>query len=95
MTPVFLVISYDIPDDKRRLKLSRLLLDHGGERVQYSVFECHITQRNLERLRQRIERIYDAEKDSVRFYFLCESCRPKALYMGVAKPVEEPGLIIL
>ncbi len=36
----FVVVAYDIPDDKRRLKVMNTLLDYGGTRVNYSVFEC-------------------------------------------------------
>jgi len=32
------LISYDVPDDQRRLKIMHLL-EGLGERVQYSVFE--------------------------------------------------------
>ncbi len=32
------LISYDIPDDRRRTKLAHFLLDYG-DRVHYSVFE--------------------------------------------------------
>jgi len=92
---MFRVIRYDIPDNKRRLKVAKTLLDNGGERVQLSVFECHITPRYYERLRQRLERLYKAEEDSLRFYVLCETCQPKTVYMGVAKPIEEPGLPII
>ncbi len=92
---MFVIISYDIPNDKRRLKVAKTLLDHGGERVQFSVFECHITPRNLERLQERLRKLYNDAEDSVRFYLLCESCRPKASYWGVAKAIDEPGLLIL
>ena len=92
---MFILISYDVPDDKRRLKMAKLLLDYGGERVQKSVFECYITPRNLERLQERVRKLYNEAEDSIRFYTLCESCKPKAVYMGVAKPIDEPGLLIL
>ena len=92
---MFILVSYDVPDDKRRLKMAKLLLDYGGERVQKSVFECYIIQRNFDRLQERIRKVYNEKEDSVRFYFLCDGCRPKALYLGVAKPIDEPGLIIL
>lgn len=92
---MFILVSYDVPDNKRRLKIANTLLDFGGERVQYSVFECHITQRNLDRLQARLAKLIDKEEDSIRFYPLCESCRPKVLLLGIAKPTEEPGLRIL
>lgn len=92
---LFVLISYDIPDDKRRLKMARLLLDCGGERVQYSVFECHITARNLQSLQARAKKILEEEEDSLRIYSLCENCRPKMKLLGVAKATEEPGLRII
>lgn len=92
---MFIIVSYDITNDKRRLKVAKLLLDYGGHRVQRSVFECHITERNLDRLRQRLARLYDEKEDSIRFYFLCENCQPKLLLLGLATPTEEPGLLII
>ncbi|MBR8835369.1 MAG: CRISPR-associated endonuclease Cas2 [Stigonema ocellatum SAG 48.90 = DSM 106950] len=37
------VVAYDVPCDKRRKKISDLLEGYG-QRVQYSVFECLLTQ---------------------------------------------------
>lgn len=91
----FVVVSYDIPDNKRRLKAAKLLLDFGGQRVQRSVFELYITPQHLERLQARLAKLHKAEEDSIRFYFLCATCRPKVIYLGLAQPIEEPGLRIL
>ena len=92
---MFIVVSYDVADDKRRLKLAQALLDFGAERVQRSVFECYIEPRQLERLQGRMRRWLQADEGSVRFYILCESCRPRAECWGVARPSEEPGLRII
>ena len=43
------VISYDIVSDKLRNKVAKILLDYG-KRVQYSVFECYISQKQFEEL---------------------------------------------
>lgn len=91
----FVVISYDVPDNKRRLKVAKLLLDFGAQRVQRSVFELYVTPQHLERLQARLARIHKADEDSIRFYFLCATCRPKVVYMGVAQPIDEPGLLII
>jgi CRISPR-associated protein Cas2 len=91
----FVVISYDIHLDKRRLKVAKLLLDYGSERVQYSVFEVYITPSHLEKLKQRLRKIIKEEEDSVRFYFLCQACRPRIEYVGQAKAIDEPGLLII
>ncbi|MEW6376162.1 MAG: CRISPR-associated endonuclease Cas2, partial [Thermodesulfobacteriota bacterium] len=40
---MFYVVSYDIPDDQRRIKIAKILEDFG-DRVQYSVFECLLEQ---------------------------------------------------
>lgn len=92
---MFVVVSYDIPDDRRRLKIAQTLLDYGGERVQYSVFEMHITARHFERLRRELDAIIDPGEDSVRFYRLCGACQGTVLYLGVARPIDGPGLLII
>ncbi|NET61636.1 MAG: CRISPR-associated endonuclease Cas2 [Symploca sp. SIO2E6] len=43
------VVAYDIPDDKRCKKVSDLLEGYG-KRVQYSVFECVLSQAKYEEL---------------------------------------------
>lgn len=91
----FVVISYDIVDDRRRLKTAKALLDFGGRRVQRSVFECYITPANLEKLRQRLQRLIEESEDSVRFYLLCDECQNVIERMGQAEPIDEPGLLII
>lgn len=91
----FIVISYDIVDDRRRLKTAKALLDFGGRRVQRSVFECYITPANLEKLRQRLQRLIEESEDSVRFYRLCDDCQGVIERMGQAEPIDEPGLLII
>lgn len=91
----FVIISYDIPDDKRRLKVAKLLLDFGAQRVQRSVFELYVTPQHLERLRARLTKLHKPEADSIRFYFLCAACHPRVVYLGLAQPIDEPGLLII
>ena len=38
---MYVVVSYDITNDRRRLKVMKTL-EGFGERVQYSVFECRL-----------------------------------------------------
>ena len=58
------VISYDIPDDERRLKVAKILLDFG-RRVQYSVFEAHLDWSSLENLKERLQKVISQAEDSV------------------------------
>jgi len=80
----FVVVSYDIPSDRRRGKVCKLLKDYG-QRVQYSVFECMLRPEDLKRLRQRLKPLLTPEEDDVRFYRLCETCLRKATVWSTKK----------
>lgn len=91
---MLVVVSYDVPDDRRRLKLAKALKDYG-ERVQYSVFECHLETAQIDRMRARVERLIAAEEDSVRIYRLCGSCAEVVALLGVAHPTLDPDVYVL
>jgi len=78
------VISYDIVDDRKRDKVSRLLLDYGV-RVQYSVFECNISDDLLEKVLSEIAAVIDIAVDSVRCYRLCAGCGERIVNLGREK----------
>jgi CRISPR-associated protein Cas2 len=80
----WLVVSYDIPDDRRRTKLMKTLEGYGS-RVQYSVFECDLRPADLEELQARVRQLIRREEDDVRFYPLCDSCVRKVLMLGKAR----------
>lgn len=82
------VVAYDIPDDRRRLRVAKLLEGYG-ERVQYSVFECVLTPRQFERLWEEIGRRIDGAEDSVRVYRLCEECSRWTRTVGRERPTAE------
>lgn len=69
----FFLVTYDIVDDKIRKKISDTLLDFGGTRVQYSVFECELTPSKFELLYKKLHKLRKAS-DSIRYYFLCKRC---------------------
>ena len=71
-----IVITYDIPSDGRRTKLHSILKSYG-QWMQYSVFECNLSQTEYARLRNRLNKLIKPEEDSIRFYFLCECCQQK------------------
>jgi len=64
----FLVVSYDIPSDRRRLKVMKTL-EGFGARVQYSVFECRLKPAEIAEMRKRLKRLA-GKQDSVRLYFI-------------------------
>ena len=46
---MFVIVSYDIPNDKRRTQVMKTLKDYGAH-VQYSVFECELKPELYRRL---------------------------------------------
>lgn len=73
---MFVVISYDISNNKKRNQVLNELKDYG-HRVQFSVFECDLDQKTINTLRSRLSKLISSKKDSIRYYFLCNSCVAK------------------
>lgn len=78
---MFMVISYDVPDDKRRTKIHKILKSYG-QWMQFSVFECDLTEAEYVKLRTRLAKAIRPEQDSLRFYFLCKCCQDKVERIG-------------
>ena len=91
---MFVVVSYDVASDKRRGKVADILLG-SGERVQFSVFECHLSREELERLRAKLTKVILPAKDSVRFYSLCERCREAVAVAGKGSPTVEQDFYVV
>lgn len=72
---MFVVICYDIPSDRRRAKVAKIL-EGFGARVQKSVFECDLKLPHLQKLKQKLGRVLKDE-DGLRYYYLCGQCLPK------------------
>lgn len=89
---MLIVVSYDLPDDRRRTRLAHALKDFG-ERVQYSVFECRGDRLDL--LREKINKLIDPKEDSVRIYRLCQECRGKVEILGLGEVAEDPDVYVL
>jgi len=90
----FYLVSYDIPDDKRRTKVASLLEDYG-QRVQFSVFEVWLDEAMRRELVDGLNKRIDPEEDSVRLYWLCATCQKKVIALGQGTLPEAPGAIII
>ena len=82
------VIAYDIPSDKRRKNVHKILLGYG-KWTQYSVFECFLTRKQLVLLRARLTEHLVAKQDSVRYYPLCANCVSKVETVGGPPPADD------
>ena len=87
------VVAYDIPSDRRRTKVHKVLCGFG-QWTQYSLFECHLTEKELVTLRGKLDKLLKPEEDSVRFYPLCVPCVAKVVTIGSPKPAEQDVFVI-
>lgn len=90
----FYVVAYDIPDDRRRLRVARLL-ERYGERVQYSVFEMYLTREEWEGLWRALTRMLVEEEDHLRVYRLCLACREAIAVWGQGERTCPPGPVLV
>lgn len=75
--PRRLVVAYDIPSDSARSAVASLLKGFGI-RVQFSVFECHLTGREQRRLVHGLSRLVGPAMDQVGI-FDCADTEPGLL----------------
>jgi len=90
----FTAIAYDVADDRRRVKLARLL-DGVADRVQESVFEGYLDDATLARTIRRVASLIDAEADTVRVYRLCATCRERLRVLGRGEIEKDDETIII
>lgn len=93
MTELYVVVAYDIPDDRRRTKVAKVLAGHG-ERLQYSVFECRLTRVQFLRMREKLREMIVDDEDAVAFYFLCAEDVKKIERVGGRRPLPEGALFV-
>ncbi|HET8631833.1 MAG TPA: CRISPR-associated endonuclease Cas2 [Thermomicrobiales bacterium] len=93
------LIAYDVATDtpagQRRLrKVAQVCVAHG-QRVQKSVFECSLTDAQLEEMLYRLLAIIDDDHDSLRVYRLREPRERYTAVYGVRPAIDlrEPLII--
>lgn len=86
------VAAYDIPDNRRRTKLHRLMQAYGLP-VQRSVFECYLESAERADLTRKAKALLDPREDDLRLYAVCETCRRAAETIGSMWP-ERPLLYL-
>jgi len=91
---MLITVAYDIPDDRRRTKLAEHL-ENFGKRVQLSVFECLLEEKQIERMKAGIVRLVDEAEDTVRIYRLCASCEERVEIVGRGVRSEDPEVYIV
>ncbi|HHT9125973.1 MAG TPA: CRISPR-associated endonuclease Cas2 [Candidatus Brocadiia bacterium] len=91
---MFIVVTYDITDDKRRTNIFKTMKDFGT-RVQYSVFECILTEKVLEKMLEELLKYIHKDEDSIRIYTLCGGCLKNTQLFGKSILTEDEDVYIV
>ena len=95
MAKTFVVVAYDIEDDRRRTKLHNTLMNFGRP-VQYSIFECILSKGDLKKMKAAVERVIKKEeRDAVRYYYLCRNCQERIEVVSGEDVTRERSTIVV
>lgn len=89
----FVLVSYDVEDDRRRTRVHRLLSGFGTW-IQFSVFECYLTRRQQVELAARLAREIQPAHDHIRIYRFCAACESRVEAIGGAQPTEAVAYVV-
>ena len=84
---VFVVVAYDIPQNKRRTKVMKMLEGYG-EHVQESVFECDLKASTYGQMLARLRDLVNLEQDNICLYHLCLGDKRRVEHWGVNRGVQ-------
>jgi CRISPR-associated protein Cas2 len=88
------LVAFDIVSDKIRYRVVKILLKYGS-RVQKSVFECLLNDRQYLEMKHAIDNKIDFSVDSVRYYQLCKNCESTLVISGLGCYIYDEELIII
>jgi len=93
------VITYDVNTEdaggKRRLRQVAKQCVNYGRRVQNSVFECVMDSAKCREVQNKLEKIIDKEKDSLRFYYLGNHYHNKVEHIGAKPSFDIEGVLMV
>ena len=96
---MLVLITYDVNTQdaagRKRLRQIAKQCVNYGQRVQCYVFECLLDAAQCRMLQAKLRSIMDAEKDSLRFYYLGNKYESKIEHFGAKQTYEPEGALIL
>lgn len=96
---MLVLITYDVNTEnaagRSRLRKVAKQCTNYGKRVQNSVFECILDWSQCREVKDKLEKLIDKEKDSLRFYYLGNNYKTKVEHIGAKETfsVEDPLII--
>lgn len=91
------VISYDISNNRLRNKIFKTLKNYG-KHIQFSVFECELSNRQYKALYQELMGLMQGQSEgNIRIYDLCEMCSKNIRVIGVKddSKEEEDDIVVI
>lgn len=88
-------VTTDTPAGRKRLRKVADACVGFGQRVQYSVFECSLTEVQLETLRHKLLGIINEDEDSLRIYRLAQPRERHLWIYGVKREIDFSGPLIV
>ncbi len=96
---MLVLITYDVNTEseggKRRLRRVAKQCVNYGQRVQNSVFECVMDAAKCREVKNKLEKIIDKDKDSLRFYYLGNNYKSKVEHVGAKESFDVEGTLII
>ena len=93
------LISYDVSTSdaagRARLRKVAKQCQNHAQRVQNSVFEADLDYGNFLKLKERLIKLIDPSKDSLRFYYLGNHWQKRVEHIGAKETYDPEGVIIL
>lgn len=96
---MMVVVAYDVNTEdeagRRRLRRVARVCENVGQRVQNSVFECLVDAAQWVKLRARLVKEAELEKDSLRFYFLGDNWRHRVEHVGTKAAYDPQAPLVI
>ena len=96
---MLVLITYDVCvtdiGGTRRLRRVSKECQNYGQRVQNSVFECHIDSATMKLLEYKLINIIDKNKDSLRIYYLGDKYEDKVKHFGTKETYDINSSLII
>jgi len=96
---MFVLVTYDVStissEGRRRLRRVARVCENFGQRVQFSVFECCVGEKDWVQLKHDLLEEMNPSEDSIRFYFLGEDASRRVEHFGQRPSVnfEDPLIV--
>ncbi len=96
---MMVLVSYDVSTvdkaGKTRLRKVARECQNYGQRVQNSVFEVDVDYGTFLKLKNKLEKLIDEERDSLRIYYLGNNWKSRVEHIGAKETYDPEGALII